>query len=206
MCQSQRASAPAGVNICFRNLNNRPTVICISDNGPPYGSVDPRCAKALSLCPHPFLFFIYRIPCKSFHQDPSVFCIFFPLFHFSICYILYIIYIFVLFLQTSFCPSSTKPWPWRTTQSRDPCYHSSSAWDIHFFCPAQFPASDRKRWHCMSGIWIKSTLGSAFTCLKSCCSPVRNNQLVTPYYLVAFRSFIYLIHIFWVFLFYLLLF
>lgn len=44
-CIGVRAPAPAGVNICFRNLNNRPAVICISDNGQPYGAVDPCCAK-----------------------------------------------------------------------------------------------------------------------------------------------------------------
>lgn len=55
MSESERASAPAGVNICFRNLNNRPPVICISDNGQPYGSVDPRCAEVLFLSSHPCL-------------------------------------------------------------------------------------------------------------------------------------------------------
>lgn len=49
--ESERAPAPAGVNICFRNLNNRPPVICISDNGQPYGSVDPHCAEVLALAP-----------------------------------------------------------------------------------------------------------------------------------------------------------
>lgn len=52
MSESERASAPAGVNICFKNLNNRPPVICISDNGQPYGSVDPRCAEVLFVSPH----------------------------------------------------------------------------------------------------------------------------------------------------------
>lgn len=79
--ESERASAPAGVNICFRNLNNRPPVICISDNGQPYGSVDPRCAEVLffSLSILPCLSFI-DFPLTSlisFHQvlTPPIFCI-----------------------------------------------------------------------------------------------------------------------------------
>lgn len=51
--ESKRAPAPAGVNICFRNLNNGPPVICISDNGRPYGSVDPHWAEVLLLSPLP---------------------------------------------------------------------------------------------------------------------------------------------------------
>lgn len=53
MPESERAPAPAGVNICFGNLNNRPAVICISDNGWPYGSVDPHSAEVLLLPPCP---------------------------------------------------------------------------------------------------------------------------------------------------------
>lgn len=51
--ESERAPAPAGVNICFGNLNNRTPVICISDNGRPYGSVDPHCAAPRSASSRP---------------------------------------------------------------------------------------------------------------------------------------------------------
>lgn len=128
--ESERASAPAGVNICFRNLNNRPAVICISDNGQPYGSVDPRCAEVLS--PHPSLFFISRRPFKfsrffSFNQSFSYIL---P----STCHLKcgHILLFFFFFLNKHpFSRSSTKPWIWPTTQSCDPSYHGSRAWDTH---------------------------------------------------------------------------
>lgn len=76
--ESEGASAPAGVNICFRNLNNRPPVICISDNGQPYGFVDPRCAEVLLLSPYPSLSFICQHPSNFFHLffllSPSFYC------------------------------------------------------------------------------------------------------------------------------------
>lgn len=147
--ESERASAPAGVNICFRNLNNRPAVICISDNGQPYGSVDPRCAEVLS--PHPSLFFISRRPFKfsrffSFNQSfsyilPST-C------HLKCGHILLFFFFFltnILSLGHPLNPGYDPPHRAVTqvTMAAEP--------GIPTLCPARFQTSDRKQWRCMSG-------------------------------------------------------
>lgn len=146
--ESERASAPAGVNICFRNLNNRPAVICISDNGQPYGSVDPRCAEVLS--PHPSLFFISRRPFKfsrffSFNQSfsyilPST-C------HLKCGHILLFFFFLtnILSLGHPLNPGYDPPHRAVTqvTMAAEP--------GIPTLCPARFQTSDRKQWRCMSG-------------------------------------------------------
>lgn len=140
MCQSQRAPAPAGVNICFRNLNNRPTVICISDNGPPYGSVDPRCAEALSLSPS-LLVFHLSASLNVVSSRPFLISVFFPL---STCPLSR--YILLFFLQAYFI-SVHHP----LKSGHDPPHRAVTRVTIAAgpgmptLCPAQFPASDRKQ-------------------------------------------------------------
>lgn len=111
--ESERAPAPAGVNICFGNLNNRTPVICISDNGRPYGSVDPHCAaprSASSRPPPPILLpsspsRASRLSSTSAQFVSEILLVFFVFFNdvvlFSFSFLF--IYLFFLPLPSTFC-------------------------------------------------------------------------------------------------------
>jgi len=140
VCQSQRVSAPAGVNICFRNLNNRPAVICISDNGPPYGSVDPCCAETLSVPILPCFSFI-SLPLKFsqvFSSSDSLPHIFSSTYHLS--------GLILLFLQTSLLSIHHPLNPGYDPSHRAVTQVTMAAEPgMPTLCSTLFPASDRKQ-------------------------------------------------------------
>lgn len=167
MSESGRASAPAGVNICFRNLNNRPPVICISDNGQPYGSVDPRCAEVLFFSLYLSLSFIYQLPSYFSHffsSSPSIFS--FPL---------------ITYLGT-FCSFYKHPFsPSVIHKTLDMTHHTELwpklPWQQSLGCPLfvqhcfqQVTENSDVACLAMTGRQIWSSRGSAFMGLKSCCS------------------------------------